>query len=136
MAHIKYDQGQKTIPAEYAGGGGGGAALPEVTSADAGKVLAVNNSGEWGAVSKIFNLYFDEDTETYNLTPEQAYQLFYDGAIICNAGGRIDPEDPTTVNAGIIFYKRLYYEDGAYRLVDIDSSYLISESFTANFHND
>ena len=33
--------------------GSGGASLPSVTSADAGKVLAVNNSGEWGAQEPI-----------------------------------------------------------------------------------
>lgn len=32
---------------------GGGSSLPSVTSADAGKVLAVNNSGVWGAQEPI-----------------------------------------------------------------------------------
>ena len=34
-------------------GGGSGGGLPEVTSADAGKVLAVDNSGVWGAQEPI-----------------------------------------------------------------------------------
>ena len=34
-------------------GGGSGGGLPEVTSADAGKVLGVNDSGVWGAQEPI-----------------------------------------------------------------------------------
>ena len=35
---------------------GGGSSLPSVTSADAGKVLAVNDSGEWAAEDIIFKI--------------------------------------------------------------------------------
>ncbi len=39
----------------------GGSSLPSVTSADAGKVLAVNDSGEWAAEQKIFHLLYNGD---------------------------------------------------------------------------
>ena len=50
------------IAKKLAGGGGGGSSLPSVTSADAGKVLAVNGSGEWAAGEQ--GIYFmSEDNE-------------------------------------------------------------------------
>lgn len=43
------------------GGGGGGSDLPEVTSADEGKVLAVNASGEWAAENILFKTIANND---------------------------------------------------------------------------
>ena len=48
-------------------GGGGGSSLPPVTSADVGKVLAVNASGEWAAGVKILTLTANDISDyTYN----------------------------------------------------------------------
>ncbi len=43
--------------------GGGGSSLPTVTSADAGKVLGVNDSGVWGASDRYALFYADVDAD-------------------------------------------------------------------------
>lgn len=61
-------------------GSGGGSSLPSVTSADEGKVLAVNASGEWAAEVKNNVIYFtvDENT-TLNATWQEIHDYLING---------------------------------------------------------
>ena len=62
------------------GGGGGGSSLPSVTSADAGKVLAVNASGEWAAEQKI--AYINRsDSDVLDKTWNEINTLMRNGVI-------------------------------------------------------
>ena len=81
-------------------GGGSGGGLPEVTSADAGKVLAVDNSGVWGAqepIGKKFivtltptsldlsgtaNKTLNEVNSAYEAGMEIVARISYNGAVI------------------------------------------------------
>lgn len=117
------------------GGGGGGSSLPSVTSADEGKVLAVNASGEWAAEQKIFKLIYDEEENQYNLTPEQAFELLRTGVQIVDYGGYIDPEDTTTVFVGRKEYISLYYDAAVYKLsTGVDE--IVAGTYTSPFYID
>lgn len=116
-------------------GQGSGGGLPEVTSADEGKVLAVNASGEWAVGQKIFYHIYDEGEGVYNLTPEQAFELFRTGVQIVDYGGYIDTDDTTTVYAGRKEYVRLLYNAGVYKLTTgVDT--LVADTFTSHFYVD
>lgn len=133
MAHIKYGNRQKTIPNIEQNGGGSG--LPSVTSADEGKVLAVNSSGEWAAEQKIFYLIYDEGENTFNLTPEQAFELFRTGVQIVWYEAYIDPEDTTTVNATRNEYTYMRYDNGVYKL-NTEAGEIVAGTFTSPFYID
>lgn len=115
--------------------GGGGGSLPSVTSADAGKLLAVNDSGEWAAEQKIFYLIYNEDENTFNLTPEQAFELLRTGVQIVSCEGYIDPEDTTTVDAGRKEYIKLFYDAGVYKLLT-EAENIVAGTFTSPFYID
>lgn len=117
-------------------GGGGGGGLPEVTSADEGKVLAVNSSGEWAAEQKVFYLIYDEGENTYNLTPEQAFELLRTGVQVVEYGGYVDPDDTTTVFAGRNEYVQLFYDASVYKLSTRLGDTLVAATFTSPFYVD
>lgn len=79
---------------------GGGSDLPEVTSADEGKVLAVNASGEWAAENKIMIV---KDTE--------------------GAGNFTYNDLLSALNAGSIIYYINTWEDGAIASILIGLNY-------------
>lgn len=87
MAHIKYGNMGKTIP-NMDENGGSGSSLPAVTSADEGKVLQVNSSGQWGAGNRIVKVelsYIEvsgSDVGVLNYTWAELKSLFFDGNII------------------------------------------------------
>lgn len=89
------------IAKKLAGGGGGGSSLPSVTSADAGKVLAVNGSGEWAAEEKIvfISATTEDNVETLNKTAQELYDLMSSGAIVLLPLTYYDNED----NFGAIY---------------------------------
>lgn len=109
--------------------------LPKVAAADAGKVLAVNASGEWAVGQKIFYHIYDDGEGVSNLTPEQAYELFTTGVQIVAYGGYIDPDDTTTVSAGRKEYGQLFYDAGVYKL-SAGADTLVADTFTSPFHVD
>lgn len=115
--------------------GVGGSDLPEVTTADNGKVLTVVN-GEWAAEQKIFHLIYNEDENTFNLTPEQAFELLRTGVQIVQYEGHIDPEDTTTVAAERKEYINLYYDAAVYKLTTERPDVIVAETFTSPFYID
>lgn len=109
MSSLGYIQkGPKVIPNE-GNNGGGGSALPEVTSADAGKVLAVNNSGEWAAENKILIVTDTEGTGNFTFN-----------------------DLLSALNAGSIVYLINTWEDGALASVLIGLNY-DGENYHATF---
>lgn len=71
---------------------GSSSGLPPVTASDAGKVLAVDNSGVWGAQSNLFivNVRFDNVTESYTAdkTHAEIVEALYNGKnCIAKLGG-------------------------------------------------
>lgn len=100
---------------------GTGSDLPVVTEADAGKVLAVNASGEWAAENKLVRLIVDPDTYLSNLTAREVIQAFMDGAIVYEAGGTIT-EDPSECGGGITIFSAVEYNvNNKYELLNNNS---------------
>lgn len=82
MAHIKYGNMGKTIP-NMDENGGSGSSLPAVTSADKGKVLQVNSSGQWAAGPYVLEATVNGNTTTLNASYDDLYGAFVNGAEIC-----------------------------------------------------
>ena len=66
--------------------------LPAVTDVDAGKVLAVNNSGEWGAQNPKFVVTLTPTSEDYSGTMDKTAQQITDAY---NAGREIEFDIPS-----------------------------------------
>lgn len=110
------------IAKSMSGGGGGGSSLPSVTSADAGKVLAVNDSGEWAADNKLVQLKVDPDTFLTNLTVREIIQAFIDGAIVYTSSGYINENDPSECLGVTTFYGGVEYNGSKFELTNADGS--------------
>ena len=86
---------------------GAGSDLPVVTEADAGKVLAVNASGEWAAEDKSGKITFDDGV--LSLTPNQ---------LIAIISSKILPWFMLDFGTAIQIYRFGYYShDGGYSAV-------------------
>ena len=114
----------------------GGSDLPSVTEADAGKVLAVNASGEWAAENKLVQLIIDPDTSYSNLTVREVIQAFIDGSIVYNSGGYIDADDPAECVGGTTIYSLVRYADNAFELLVGNNVVAIQENIDSYFYFD
>ena len=112
------------------GGGGGGSSLPSVTSADKGKVLAVNASGEWAAENKIAIIHESEEG-VLDKTWKEIFDLLSAGVITF-----INYVD-AAAGAGMLYILTAYEGDG---ILVVTASGIYADfpvlNFVANTVND
>ena len=106
---------------------GGGSELPDVTSADEGKVLAVNASGEWAAGSAFIHVPFTDDIPTLSLTWKQIWDAISAGKIVA-ISNVIEGEDFS--EAAINFICAVDVEEGSYNVHTVSGT-----DFTTNSEN-